>query len=217
MSEAPKEKPKRGEKFSEERLFEMIEASNTLFGNLTDDGEIVGQENPKLEKVIREIGSNCIDYQNHIHAARRAVQGAVFAGSVTLGPLAIALFSNDPSICASSFLFGLPAASWGAFWLGKGTEKMSKKHEQQGDLLGIKQAGKIKEELQNQLMALGLQKEYVSKNFSGIVRAFTVREREAREEDEMAKARTRLGLTDEKIEKAVHTLKDLQSNQKQTK
>lgn len=182
---------------------------------MDDDGEIQGirlqERTEELEKAIRRIGSECIDYRNSIHAARKMLEGAAIAGVAILGPTAPAIFSNNPNLCMGNLMLisSVPALAGFARWM-KGQEGMPRDFRE-SDLFGFKQTKRIKNEIETNLLALKLPKEYVRKNFDRIVLELANKERGAREEDELNETRKRLGITDEQVTQTLDELLEKQN------
>ncbi len=159
------------EKFSAEKMFQMIEVANSSSDlqttSLSEDGELKNiTPNKNLEFALRQTGRHCIDYKKR--ADKETIcRNALITALLTSTSLPVISFientnKTDGMIigCSTSFLIlstAVPA------FLGKFLDANTV-------------ASKAEKKLKAEFMALSLSQDYVNKHFSKIVRTFKKRE-----------------------------------------
>lgn len=189
-------------KFSEKELFQMIEAANLSFNptlKTSEDGELLQSYIPEnLLDAVREVGSDCIHYQNLLNKSKRQTKGIIstFVGVVGIS---VGLSAQIPALSIPglmTFITGLSVSL------------------ANDPGIGNKDLENMKTKVENDLRALSLPEEYVNRHFNKIVRVLAntqrpimeteKKSREEREkmenaiirEAEIEERRRRLGLND---------------------
>lgn len=197
-----------------DKIKAMIDAENTIrtFGRLTDDGEIEGtdkSEKENLKKVVDQLATDCMDYNNYITDARQLIRRSVLAGAAFITG-AGKLTTRDPvdgAIAIGALFTGLV----GAIATVTHADHMEdgKARGPVADVLHIfRQANQMESKIKKALLALRLPKDFVDQNFGAIVKAFVMKKREDIAADELLQTRREMKL-DTSHEEDRQSLSDL--------